>query len=596
MIQSLRALWLIVRTGWASTPRYTAMALAETLGRTLAALNPLFLGIFTSGLIQHAWNRVGIAVAGILGSMALQQALEVVGTMARFRQMHLVGLAFDKRVAQLVGSTATLDHLEDPEYLDKTQVITDNSGALAMASNLIFSTLNNACWAAASVAVALSADWRLLILVALGAPRILAIRATSRWDRKAEEESASPSRLSQKLIGMLTDPNAAAEVQVFGLATQIRRELRTAVRGWRVPLIQSASRTASVTAAFGSLYFGGAVAVLGWMMNDAIHHRISVAAMVVGLTVVGALQSISQLLITTGKWVGQALRNAGRLLWLEDYAARAKSTHEGSGRAPEQISDGIHIDHVTFRYPGTDHDSLTDISLELPAGSIVALVGENGAGKSTLVKLLTGLYDPTSGRITVDGRDLREIGLEAWRGCISGAFQDHANFELTAGESVGLGDLPNIDNETLIRRALDRGTGDGVLRVLPHGLSTQLGTKWPDGVGLSGGQWQRLAISRGMMRQPLLLALDEPTSALDAQTEHDLFEGYIKAAKEASTRAGTVTLLVTHRFSTAASADVLVVLEKGRVTEIGSHSELLKRGGTYAELYGLQAEGYHLTR
>jgi ATP-binding cassette subfamily B protein len=202
------------------------------------------------------------------------------------------------------------------------------------------------------------------------------------------------------------------------------------------------------------------------------------------------------------------------------------------------------------------------------------------------------MYQPTRGRILVDGVDLAEIDLTAWRERTSGAFQDHADFELAAIESIGIGDLGKVDDESEVRRALDDGAATDVLTDPPRGLRTQLGPSWPDGVDLSGGQWQRIAIARGMMRPELLmLALDEPTSALDAATEHALFDRYAAAAQEVGHR-GAVTLLVTHRFSTVAAADIVLVLENGRIVESGSHDQLMAARGKYAELYELQAKGY----
>jgi ATP-binding cassette subfamily B protein len=266
--------------------------------------------------------------------------------------------------------------------------------------------------------------------------------------------------------------------------------------------------------------------------------------------------------------------------------------HQGRREPPEVLHSGIRVEGVSFSYDGTSERSLRNVTLDLPAGSIVALVGENGAGKSTLVKLLTGMHEPTEGVVRVDGTPLTNLDLTAWRGRVSGAFQDHARFELVAQESIGIGDLPRVDDHARVLEAVHLGAGDDLLEALPEGLDTQLGTTWQDGVGLSGGQWQRVAIARGLMRQtPLLLVLDEPTAALDAATEHALFERYAEAAREAGAR-GSVTLLVTHRFSTVASADLVVVLDQGRVLEAGTHEELIAARGRYAELYELQARGY----
>ena len=229
----------------------------------------------------------------------------------------------------------------------------------------------------------------------------------------------------------------------------------------------------------------------------------------------------------------------------------------------------------------------------------MAIVGENGAGKTTLVKLLCRLYPPTDGRILVDGLDLARMPADQWRLRIAGAFQDFLRFELKARHTVGVGDLPRLDDDTAVVAAVDRAGADDVIARLAAGLETQLGTTWPDGVEVSFGQWQKLALARGFMRdRPLLLVLDEPTAALDAETEHALFDRYAAAARggksngEAERADGRITILVSHRFSTVRMADLIVVLDGARVVEVGSHDELLAKGGQYAELHGIQAAAY----
>jgi len=258
------------------------------------------------------------------------------------------------------------------------------------------------------------------------------------------------------------------------------------------------------------------------------------------------------------------------------------------------VHRNIRLDHVSFAYPGTSRVVLDDVSVALPAGAVVAIVGENGAGKTTLVKLLAKMYEPSSGSIYVDELPLARISTDKWRERVSGAFQDFFRFEFRVRYTVGLGDVPRMDDEPAVLAAVDRsGAGDVVTR-LTSGLETQLGPTWPAGVELSFGQWQKLALARGFMREePLLLVLDEPTAALDAETEHALFERYAAAARgREGKRTGRITILVSHRFSTVRMADLIVVLDGARLVQVGTHEELMAKGGQYAELYGIQAAAY----
>jgi ATP-binding cassette subfamily B protein len=288
-----------------------------------------------------------------------------------------------------------------------------------------------------------------------------------------------------------------------------------------------------------------------------------------------------------------------RLAWLEDYAASLVA--HADLPVPSRLTKGIRLAHVSFAYPGTKRLVLEDVSLDLPAGAVVAIVGENGAGKSTLVKLLAKFYEPTAGAIYVDDQPLARLAADEWRKRVAGAFQDFFRFELRARHTVGLGDVPRLDDEPAVVAAVNRAGADDVVTRLATGLETQLGPTWPGGVDVSFGQWQKLALARGFMRDhPLLLVLDEPTAALDAETEHALFERYAAAAQgdgestapDGTAADGRITILVSHRFSTVRMADLIVVLDGSRVVEVGAHDDLLSRRGQYAELFGIQAAAY----
>ncbi|MGI8914451.1 MAG: ABC transporter ATP-binding protein [Chloroflexota bacterium] len=253
--------------------------------------------------------------------------------------------------------------------------------------------------------------------------------------------------------------------------------------------------------------------------------------------------------------------------------------------APRPIRSGLVLDHVTFHYPGTSAAVLHDVSLVMHPGERLALVGRNGAGKTTLVKLLARLYDPSEGRILLDGVDLREYDLDDLRRQIAAVFQDFVSYQVTAQENVGLGDVVHVDNLAHVQAAAAKGGAAALIDALPDCYATRLGAQF-GGVNLSGGQWQKIALSRAFMRQAQLLILDEPTAALDVQAEYDVYRRFSALTE------GAMTVLVSHRFSTVRMADHICYLEDGRLLEEGTHDALVQRAGGYAGLYRLQAELY----
>jgi ABC-type multidrug transport system fused ATPase/permease subunit len=541
--------------------------------------------------VRHSLHSGLIAVAVLAGSAALGMIALIVYIDCVFTVYDRAGAYADIRLMELIGGAPGLAHHERPEYLDQVERIRTDRGMLSGMVNATAGVLRVLAVVGASATLLASVNPILLVLPIFGVVSLMAgRRATTLWNN-ANEATSEPERLRRHLFEIATASESGKELRVFGTSKELLRRhhevsgtvLNTRNRAdWRGALLNSADGLLS------GLGFVGAIALV---LRQAVHGQATAGDVVLAISLAGTLNGIVFTAVAYGTQGLRGLKLAGRFLWLERYAT-AQVGDEVSAVPPNRLRTGITFRDVSFRYPGTDRPVLDGASLELPAGGVVALVGENGAGKTSLVKLLSRFYEPDSGRIEIDGVDLQGFPIDAWRGRISATYQDHTAFEFLARETVGIGDLARIDDELAVRRALDAGGGTEVVRGLPHGLDTQLGKSWEDGVDLSGGQWQKLALGRGLMRDdPLLVVFDEPTSALDPQTEHDLFERFAAAARGSGNR-GTVTLLVSHRFSTVRMADLIVVLDGGRIAEHGSHAELMRAGGMYAELYELQSRAY----
>jgi ATP-binding cassette subfamily B protein len=440
----------------------------------------------------------------------------------------------------------------------------------------------------------------LVLLAAFALPTVL----TSTWrpavERAAQERGARFSRLARHLFVTATTATPGKEVRVTGIGNRLMTERREAWERWYGPV--SSARWGSAVwhmvawAVFGGGYVGAVVFVSAGLQAPAGDVLLVLAAGSRLSAYIGA--TVGEIGFLRGIWMD----GSRRLAWLEDYAAALVASADQP--VPARLTHGIRFEHVSFAYPGTDRLVLDDVNLELPAGAVVAIVGENGAGKTTLVKLLAKLYEPTSGRIVVDGVELARMPADEWRTQLAGAFQDFFRFEFRARHTVGVGDVPRLDDAPAVVTAVSRAGADDVVARLTVGLETQLGPTWPQGVELSFGQWQKLALARGFMRDhPLLLVLDEPTAALDAETEHALFERYAAAARGSRKRSPEASWCCHQRRRAhhdpgvaplfhREMADLIVVLDGARVAEVGTHDDLLARGGPYAELYGIQAAAY----
>ena len=594
---ALPAMWRALKRGYEAAPLLLSVAFGLALAAALPdALLALWFKLLADGVLGGRRGLVVTAAVGLGVSAAATWFLRVISdrTQRRFRDQ--VTIALESHVAWLQASVATIEHHERPAYLDRLAMLRNQVFVLDHMYMSLFTTGGWILRLGVTVALLVSIHPALALLAAFALPTVL----TSTWrpgvERVAEERGASANRLARHLCDVATTAPPGKEVRVTRIGARLVTQRRAAWERWYGPVARARRRSAVwhtlAWAIFGAAYVGAVVFVASVLAAPPGDVLLVLAAGSRLSAYIGG--TVGEIGFLRGIW----LEGSRRLAWLEDYAA---SQSRGADLpVPAHLGEGIRFEHVSFAYPGTDRSVLDDVTLRLTPGSVVAIVGENGAGKTTLVKLLCRLYQPTQGRILVDGGELARMPPDRWRSRLSGAFQDFFRFEFRVRHTVGVGDLPRLDDRSAVAAAIDRAGAADVVTQLGAGLETQLGATWPEGVELSFGQWQKLALARGFMRErPLVLVLDEPTAALDAETEHALFERYAATARGGGGRPpaahppdGRITILVSHRFSTVRMADFIVVLHGSRVVESGSHEALMAQGGHYAELYRIQAAAY----
>jgi len=392
------------------------------------------------------------------------------------------------------------------------------------------------------------------------------------------------TRMQIYLETVLAREDHAKEVKLYGLGPRFLERYREIFRR-----LYREDRELTIrrdTWGFGLGLVGtiALYAAYAWIAVSAARRVITLGQMTMYVALFRQGQSAVSAILSA---VGGMYEDNLYLSTLYEYLETPVPQSTGAASKGPHPEDGIRFEDVSFTYPGAESPALEHITLHLTPGASLALVGENGSGKTTLIKLLTRLYPPSSGRITLDGRDLTEWDERTLRERIGVIFQDFTRYQMLVGENVGAGDERYFEDEARWREAAQKGLASEFIETLPSGYRTQLGKWFKDGRELSGGQWQKIALARAFMRTRAdILVLDEPTAAMDAQAEADIFEHFRQLAKD------RVTILISHRFSTVRMADQIAVLDRGHIVECGSHEELMKVNGRYAHLFSLQARGY----
>ena len=600
---ALRTLRPFIAMVWRTSPDLTVLSLLLRLVRALLPVVALYIGkLIIDDVVQlvrmadrpsalQEWlasgllNGLGVL---LLAEFGLALLSDILG-----RVVSLVDSLLSERVTNassvsLMEHAATLDleDFEDAEFQDQLErARRQTSGRLTLMSQLFGQAQDIVTVVSFAGGLLVYAPWLIVLLVVALVPAFLgeahfnAQTYTLDFGRTPERRELDYVRQTAASV------ETAKEVKIFGLNRFLIERYRSLADAFYAANRRLALRRAAwggLLTSIGTMGYYVAYAYIAWR-TLAGEFSIGDLTFLAGSFL--RLRSLLEGLLTSFS------STAGQALYLNDlfsfFEMRPEILSPENPRPfPHPIRDGFVFADVGFIYPGAEHWAVRHLSFTLKAGEVVALVGENGAGKTTLVKLLTRLYDPDEGRILLDGHDLRDYDLDELRGSMGVIFQDFVRYNFTAGDNIAVGRISARDDQARIERAARSSQADDVIAGLPAGYRQRIGKRFKNGVELSGGEWQKVAIARAYMREAEVLILDEPTAALDARAEFEVFQRFKELSR------GKTAVLISHRFSSVRMADRIFVLVDGKVEAAGTHDELVARPGLYAELFELQAAGY----
>jgi len=600
---ALRTLRPFLAMVWETSPALTTTLVVLRLVRALLPIAALYIAkliiddvVALVRLPDHPTTLQGWLASGELNGLALllgaEFALAVLSDVLG-RAVSLVDTLLADQVSngssiKLMEHAATLDleDFEDAEFQDQLErARRQTSGRLTLMGQLFSQAQDLVTVASFAAGLVVYAPWLIVLLAAALVPAFLgeahfnAQTYTLDFGRTPERRELDYVRQTAASV------ETAKEVKIFGLnAFLIEHYKRLAATFYDANKALAVKR-AVWGGAFTTVGTIGYYAAYVWIAWRTLQGAFSIGDLTF---LAGSFLRLRTLL--EGLLAGFS-STAGQALYLNDlfsfFETRPEILSPANARPfPHPIREGFVFEDVGFIYPGAERWAVRHLSFTLKAGEVVALVGENGAGKTTLVKLLTRLYDPDEGRILLDGHDLREYDLEQLRGGIGVIFQDFVRYNFSAGDNIAVGRIEARDDQARVERAARRSQADEVIEQLPFGYAQRIGKRFKNGVELSGGEWQKVAIARAYMREAEMLILDEPTAALDARAEFEVFQRFKELSK------GKTAVLISHRFSSVRMADRIFVLADGKLAAAGTHEELIKQSGLYAELFELQAAGY----
>ena len=587
---------------WATSKSLTIAAVIIRLIRALLPIITLYIGKL---IIDEAIALVAADVAddlktgwqsGALNNLlmwlgielALAVANDLLGRMASYVDQVLSEKFTNATSIRLMEHAATLDleDFEDADLQDKLdRARRQTMGRMSLMTQLFGQAQDMITVVSFAAGLIAYAPWLIVLLAVALIPAFVGESHFNALNYSLNFQWTPERRQLEYLRQMGASVETAKEVKIFNLNKFFIERFRyLSDQFFEANKKLAASRAiwGTMLSALGTLGYYLAYGYISWrtVKGDFTIGDLTFLA--------GSFRRLRQLLESLLSGFSQV---ASQALYLDDLYSFFEIEAEIASKPdalpiPKPIKQGFVFENVGFRYEGSDRWALRHLSFELHAGEVIALVGENGAGKTTLVKLLARLYDPDEGRITLDGIDLREYDLDDLRANIGVIFQDFVRYHLTAAENIGVGQIEDVNNRERIEEAARRGMADEVVSTLERGYDQVIGRRFKDGVDLSGGQWQKIAIARAYMRDAQVMILDEPTAALDARSEFEVFERFKELSDDKT------AILISHRFSSVRMADRILVLADGKVEASGTHAELMAQGGRYAELFELQAQGY----